>query len=219
MLVLRHERGPPSAPVASNPPRRDYVSFFRIGLDGRMLDSIGRFANQTVSDGGLLVWGKWGWETVDRNTFYYGSADRFEIEHRAMDGRLLRIIRLARPNRPVTAGDISAWKASALEGEDARRIPDYAARLERYRFAETFPAHFYLETDPAGNLWVQEYASDIGEGRRWSVFNPDGRYLGDVDMPERFRLFEIGTDYVLGQWRDEDEVEHVRMYPLIKPGS
>jgi hypothetical protein len=51
------------------------------------------------------------------------------------------------------------------------------------------------------------------------VFDPAGVYLGDVEMPERFRVFQIGADFVLGQWRDEDDVEHVRLYPLIKPRS
>jgi hypothetical protein len=36
-------------------------------------------------------------------------------------------------------------------------------------------------------------------------------------MPTGLRVTEIGPDYVLGLWRDADDVEHVRMYELIKP--
>jgi hypothetical protein len=35
-------------------------------------------------------------------------------------------------------------------------------------------------------------------------------------MPDRFQLYEIGEDYLLGVWRDEIYVEHVRIYPLEK---
>jgi hypothetical protein len=85
------------------------------------------------------------------------------------------------------------------------------------RFAPTFPAYFYLQADEVGNLWVQEYSALIGEGRVWSVFDPAGVYLGDVEMPERFRVFQIGEGWVLGHWRDADDVEHVRLYPITKP--
>jgi hypothetical protein len=34
--------------------------------------------------------------------------------------------------------------------------------------------------------------------------------------PEGVRVFQIGTDYLLGRWRDELEVERVRAYELVK---
>jgi hypothetical protein len=37
------------------------------------------------------------------------------------------------------------------------------------------------------------------------------------NWPARFTPFEIGPDYVLGVWRDADDVEHVQMYELVKP--
>ncbi len=36
-------------------------------------------------------------------------------------------------------------------------------------------------------------------------------------MPEHFEAQESGDDYVLGKWEDPDDVEHVRMYQLVKP--
>jgi hypothetical protein len=36
-------------------------------------------------------------------------------------------------------------------------------------------------------------------------------------MPERFLVFAIGSDWVIGRWRDELDVEHVRLYELHKP--
>jgi GMP synthase-like glutamine amidotransferase len=35
-------------------------------------------------------------------------------------------------------------------------------------------------------------------------------------MPERFEVLDIGTDYVLGRWRDGLGVEAVRVYELVR---
>jgi hypothetical protein len=37
-----------------------------------------------------------------------------------------------------------------------------------------------------------------------------------VETPPRFRIFQIGSDFMLGRWRDELDVDHVRMYELLK---
>ena len=36
-------------------------------------------------------------------------------------------------------------------------------------------------------------------------------------LPPRFQPLDIGPDYVLGLWRDADDVEQVRLYGLVKP--
>ena len=48
------------------------------------------------------------------------------------------------------------------------------------------------------------------------MFDPEGRLLGSVQMPERFRPTHIGADFVLGVARDEMDVERVRLYTLEK---
>ena len=53
----------------------------------------------------------------------------------------------------------------------------------------------------------------------WRVFDRTGRWSGTVTMPARFNPMDIGSDYVLGLWRDEDDVEHVRLYRLMKPAA
>ena len=52
---------------------------------------------------------------------------------------------------------------------------------------------------------------------RWDLFDPEGRWLCTVEMPGSFTPLEIGADHVAGVWRDTDDVEHVRLYRLIKP--
>jgi hypothetical protein len=48
------------------------------------------------------------------------------------------------------------------------------------------------------------------------VFDPDGRYLGPVELPARLRVTDIGDRTLLGVWRDEYGVESVRRYAIVK---
>lgn len=55
------------------------------------------------------------------------------------------------------------------------------------------------------------------DSQRWAVFGADGAYLGTLDVPARFEVHEIGEDALLGVWRDDADVEHVRLYRILKP--
>jgi hypothetical protein len=74
--------------------------------------------------------------------------------------------------------------------------------------------------DRAGNLWVEDYVRPGDEGPpRWNVFGPDGVQLAAVSTPPGFHIYEIGTDYLLGTWKDELDVEYVRIHALLKSDS
>jgi hypothetical protein len=101
--------------------------------------------------------------------------------------------------------------------------------LEQDTYAETVPAFSQMIVDAAGRLWVREpnLADAPGCGclnelpagsSTWSVFDAQGRWLGDVEMPRRFRPFEIGVDYILGRTRSEDDVPLVALYRLTTGG-
>ena len=42
------------------------------------------------------------------------------------------------------------------------------------------------------------------------------RPLGDVEMPDGLRVYEIGEDHIAGVERDEMRVEYVRLYGVVK---
>jgi hypothetical protein len=84
---------------------------------------------------------------------------------------------------------------------------------------ETMPAYSQFMVDAAGNLWVEEYNRPGDDQPRWVVFDPNGVMLGTIETPKRFRLYEIGVDYVLGRGVDELDVEHIQMYELLKTGN
>ena len=147
------------------------------------------------------------------------TADRYEISVIGTDGRLIRSIRVATPNREVTSADVARQREALL----GRAKPAARQELERVYAAmtvpKTMPAYRDLRVDRIGNLWVEDYRVTDDDAPRWTVFDSTGRMLGALGTPRSLRIDEIGDDYVLGVFRDSVDVEHIRMHRLSKPGG
>lgn len=48
----------------------------------------------------------------------------------------------------------------------------------------------------------------------WDLFGRDGMWLGTVRTPARFRVMDVGADYVAGVANDELDVETVQIWGL-----
>lgn len=98
---------------------------------------------------------------------------------------------------------------------------------------ERLPAITSVRGGPDGTLWVQRMADaasihpmalntpdpPVGfGGGSWDVLDPEGRYLGTVELPLRFRLTRIRSDAVYGVLRDGMDVEKVARLRLERPG-
>jgi hypothetical protein len=112
-------------------------------------------------------------------------------------------------NRSLPLVLLPAVAAAALE-----RLEE---ELSERRYPATFPAHGPLRLDLDGNLWVQDYPVPGSEvPHRWSVFDPEGYWLGLVETPKHLTIREIGGDYMLGTTRDEPDVVYVVVHKLTK---
>jgi hypothetical protein len=150
------------------------------------------------------------------------TADGAQPEIRVLDanGSLQRIVRLDLPGRPVTAADQTAYRERFLGMIPPGPSRDRAENaLEGDAFPEFLPAFQTLRHDRVGNLWLEDYRADPAEPPRWTVLDPEGRWLGSVATPPGFRVADIGDDYVLGIARDELDVEHVLLYTLRKEAA
>ncbi len=138
------------------------------------------------------------------NTLAVGVTDLMEVRIYGPDGTLLRIVRGPGTPRRVDAPQREAWI-------NAHRVREPAAP-----FPETMPAFEGLMLDAEGRLWVEAYRApgDLPGPAQWGVYDSEGRYLGEVTMPEHFRPLEIGADYILGLRKDDMGVEYVRLYGL-----
>jgi hypothetical protein len=81
-------------------------------------------------------------------------------------------------------------------------------------------AYSALFVDSDGFVWAPA-AQRVGQAGpvNTQIFAPDGEWLGTIALPDRFTVFEIGSDYLLGVWRDEFDVERVQLRALERRGK
>jgi len=207
--------------------RRDSFVYARYSATGDAADSLVSRPGDEISTSRLGTtimigpppFGRAAVTALDGDRWYYGSSDRYEIEVYSPDGRLLRLIRRAVENRPITNDVVRAFREEVAARESSDK--DFMRFLLELAFPATMPAYDALLVDDERHLWVGEpfrwlSYSLAGDERRWDVFDRDGVFLGTVTHPTEFTPTQIGADYVLGTWRDDDGVVQVRMYRLIK---
>ena len=162
------------------------------------------------------------------DSMYVGTADVYDIGLYDNHGTLRRIVRREYELTAVTKADRDR---SIQHRQDAWSIPAFdnpymrtqTALLSDVSAMETFPAYGdQFLVDASRNLWVEQYdpLRESGEperAMRFDVFDPDGFFLGAVQLPPNFEPTDIGDDYVLGLWEDELEVQYALKYDLVKP--
>jgi hypothetical protein len=207
--------------------RRDTVVYLRTDSDGTLTDTLGALPGgevyTNVDEGravaGIRPFGRYPQQVVSGNGFYYGSSDAYEIAYYDVKGKLQRIIRRAQPLMEITAEDIELYKQEQIEDADQEGASQMIERLmATVPFPETMPPYANFAVDNDDNLWVADYRRPGDEQPRWTIFDPAGQMLGVVVTPERFTIHQIGSDFVLGSWADEMDVEHVRIFELSKSG-
>jgi hypothetical protein len=161
---------------------------------------------------------------VFEDRIYVGTNEAFEVREYDATGALRRLIRASRSRIPVASEDIAEYKRFMHELilDNSGNIPEQVRdqleqQFEDAPYPDAFPYYTGIRTDTEGNLWVQDgkhrHQRDI---YRYTVFDSTGQELGNVTMPEQFTPRQLGGDYVLGVWRDEDDLEYVRLHQLIK---
>ncbi|MSR21042.1 MAG: hypothetical protein EXR91_08690 [Gemmatimonadetes bacterium] len=216
MLILG--RLPPDAALTGL--QRSTMRPMRFGADGRMIDSFGDFPDETEIMGDEVhVFGPTGHVAAADSTIWYTSSETYELREIARGGRTLRIVRLDRPLPPVTGADLGAFRVAAVRqmsddvGKEAAE-----ATVDSYEYAEVFPTFGQVVIDELGNIWALDYRwFDMGSDFRWTVFDHEGRYLGQVVMPYPLTVHQIGADYVLGHMSNGRGGEAVYIYGLNKP--
>lgn len=148
---------------------------------------------------------------------YVGGGETYTIQRYTSAGRLAALFRL--PGLDLTLS------RAEVQGVRQRRIAFAASPEQRAVLLRTDvmqpdptirPAYAAFLVGAAGNLWVADFAGMPypRESASWRVFNASGRWLGTVQLPTPMRLFDIGSDYVLGVRHDSLGIETVREYTL-----
>ncbi|MDE2984849.1 MAG: 6-bladed beta-propeller [Gemmatimonadota bacterium] len=163
----------------------------------------------------------------DPPSIYISRGDRNEIHQFSADGALLRIIRRTTDPIPVTDKARRAWEDRYRKSYESLGFSLPEGQLEAMRSVQTYPPIDGLLVDAEGYLWVSEYSdSETWHPDQWSIFGPDGRWLGVLaqEAPVFFvcRGFHfvcwIDRDFLLVVARDQFDVERVEAYRIRRGG-
>lgn len=205
-------------------PWRDTTTFLRVGRTGQVLGQLGRFPGPEQvrgSDAARTYARPFGRETftiVRDDGFAVSTGDGYEITTYDINGTPRRIIRRDTPAVRLSRREIADYRAEVLASVPPADAPAWRRVLEDASFPDRLPPVNGLVAGPGGELWVREAQppGTLDEGARWSVFGPDGRWLGSTTAPPGFAIFQVGPDFVLGRFTDADQSDRVRVYGLTR---
>lgn len=189
------------------------------------------------ADGSLLVAGRAGASTGDRSglrrdtvplrhadargTLGHPIADVLGSEAIVVVGKKF-VSRFDRPRRLIPASDIDALGQE--QGQQLTQLPKEFAAALRPVLAEigvpaTLSTADQLVVDASGAIWLRNAVGPVLRdplAQRWTVLSADGSWLGSVTTPRRLEVHQITADRIIGVWRDENDVEYVRIYRLMR---
>ena len=226
LVAVRHAR-PPSGPGERT--FRYPTEVYWAPLDGGSRTSVDSFPGNelmTVSLGGNLVGARFPFAvhpvwTSDGERVFYGPADRHEVHIFGVDGQLERIVRWNASVEPISEHEwtrYDEWRETEIEEDPAGSLNPTRADHP----SEFLPTYSDLLVDDEGNLWLQRYDDPFlahytePEPQRWSVFDQESRWLGELTMPPRFSLSSVARGFAIGVARDQLDVETIRFLRLRK---
>ena len=200
------------------------------GAVARLIDVSGGEQEITSYPGGQVAYtgyqyGKGPLFSVKAGTLAIVDTEAFSIRAISLrDGSTSRILRRDKPLVPVTEEHVEAfldwmvWRNQVWGGMSEAQAEARRPAWRDLPMAPTLPILSAIHLDKAGNLWVRPYSLPRAEALPYEVYAPDGTWLGNLATPPGLQVGdgEIGDDYILGVWRDEQDVEYVRLYRLEK---
>lgn len=203
---------------------RDPVAVVLLASDGTSTDTLGMFPGRevfvSVEDGRAVMstplFAHNAHAALRGTSVVVGVQETMEIRLYSAQGTLQELLRVPNANLHLSASDIEARKQDVVSLEAVERQALARRQLDELAVPDSRPAYGRLLVGEDGSIWAGEHTRYPAVPRTWTVFSSDGRLLGEVVMPERFNLLQIGNDFVLGIALDDLDVEHVRLYPLEK---
>jgi hypothetical protein len=215
---------------------RDSATYARFGLNGAVEAVLGTFPQgenfgvPVRRNSGLTAFPvPFGLQTsvaLRADTMLLGTGASFEIASIGPDGKPVGLLSARIPRQPVTPEEARAYTQAAITRLKAGAVTLKASldtnllkALEHPPMPAQKPAFGRILVDRTGALWVSAPLSPPSPPTSWTVFAPDGTWLGTVTTPAGLRIDEIGADYVLGVLLPLHGAERVQMYSLTRAGG
>lgn len=195
----------------------------RVTPAGVVVDTIARVPGhesvlQPNGDDGFALFGRTGHTGALGGALVLGSADDVSFTIHGADGRLQRIVRVPTADLRLSAAEV-AREREAILAELPDRVLAYLREVVASLPTPTHrPGYDRLVVDAMGAVWLRPHRglSERGSPYDWQVFSAEGEWLGTMVLPERFRVYDIGADYILGVGRGEFDVEEVQLLRLSR---
>jgi len=213
---------------------RDTRSLIRFAPDGSLLDTVAvvpgpeteylplAVDGQTMNAPTPVPFGRNTIVAAGRAGVFVARNDGFEVEVRSGDGALRRIIRVQGDPAPVTDAEAEIHRKSLREqmqtgGLD--RLPaamkqSFLDRIDNASYPATYTWIEAIIPGGDGTIWVQSVQRPGADVREYVVFDSTGAMVDRLQMPAGVRILAVDLPRVLGLWKDEDDVEHLRVYQI-----
>jgi len=210
-----------------------------VPYDGRTVDTFGddfvrnELMRETEFELPFALTPDW---ATDGVSVFYGLGDIPEIEVLGRDGEVHRLIRWPASPRAITPADWEEYDRGFdwLVSENPSWPEERRIRADQlpYNSMPVFALGYYghgdlvpgVRVDADGHLWVRQYEPASLRHRisrfrgiasqRWWVFDPGGRWLGEIRTPENLSIRWIGDGWIVGVSRDDFHVEDIRAYRI-----
>ncbi len=207
-------------------------------FDFKPWDIVGRSENRT-SVNRVPFSPDMAWAMAVDGSIVGGVSDSYSFEIRRPDGTTVMVERVCEPVRVLP--EEGRWHRDAAAANMVNQFPGWA--WNGRKVPGTKPAFARFLPDRSGRIWVLRQ----GPGRRveggvenpfdeegwWSnplwrdtllvdVFDLDGRYLGEIELPEHVRFSPrpvIDGEMIVCYTEDEEGVPHVKRFRLVLPGD
>ncbi len=143
--------------------------------------------------------------------------DSFELKAFTLDGQPSMVARLDYQKDPPTREDMQHWFEDFTANDTPLDRAAFRRTFDEFPLLESFPTFAAIVVDELEYVWVREFNMPGDERVSWVVFDPNGVALGRIETPQGLEVYRIGADYILGNARDEFDVEEVQRWPLSRP--
>jgi hypothetical protein len=157
--------------------------------------------------------GRVGLTAAHGSEWFYTGGEEYRVEQYDTEGRLRGDYSYPARPRSVTPRDLEEY-LEGIRAEVGGPSP-YEQLLRRAPLPERMPAYAGLLIDHEGNVWAASFAGAKPQNC-WHVYQRRPPLFAKACLPDRFTVLDISGASILGVLRDENDVEQIARYRLVK---